>query len=147
MVLSFISITSPKQVFNNIILKERYETVHVVGFYYIVFSLLLLQLILKCSIANVFKYYNLQKQYEMLLDIVTEYNSKGTFLSIQKKKSCAIKFIGLYKLFFISIIQKTEKQSYFKLEVKYSYIKTTLDSNKKIKKVLYKKIFSETSSI
>ena len=52
----------------------------------------------------------------------------------------SIKFIGLYKLFFISIIQKTEKQSYFKLEVKYSYIKTTLDSNKRIKKVLYKKI-------
>jgi hypothetical protein len=49
----------------------------------------------------------------MLLDIVTEYNSKVTFLSIQKNKSCVYKFIGLYKLFiYIYIIQKSEKQSY-----------------------------------
>jgi hypothetical protein len=75
----------------------------------------------------------------MLLYIVTEYNSKGTFLSIQKEKVVSIKFIGLYKLSFISIIQKTKKQSYFKLKVKYSYIKTTLDSNKKIKKYYIKK--------
>jgi hypothetical protein len=77
----------------------------------------------------------------MLLDIVTKYNSKGTVLSIQKKKVVSTKFIGLYKLFFISIIQKTEKQSYFKLEVKYSYIKTTFNSNNRIKKVLFIKNF------
>ena len=61
------------------------------------------------------------------------------FSAFKRKKVVSIKFIGLYKLLFIAIIQKTEKQSYFNLEVKYSYIKTILDSNKRIKKVLYKK--------
>ena len=44
----------------------------------------------------------------MLLDIVTEYNSKVTFLNIQKKKVASIKFLGLYKLSVIFIIQKSE---------------------------------------
>lgn len=43
----------------------------------------------------------------MLLDIVTEYNSKVTFLNIQKKKSCVYKVYRV-KLSVISIIQKSE---------------------------------------
>jgi len=77
----------------------------------------------------------------MLLDIVTEYNSKVHFSAFKRKKVVSIKFIGLYKLFFVAIIQKTEKQSYFKLEVKYSYNKTIFNSNKRIKKVLFIKNF------
>ena len=38
-------------------------------------------------------------------------------------------------------MNKSEKQSYLKLEVKYSYINTTLNSNKRLKKVLFVKNF------
>jgi hypothetical protein len=58
----------------------KYESHVEIGVFYI--KLLLLELILKCSIANVLKYYNIQKQDEMLLDIVPEYHSKITFLNI-----------------------------------------------------------------
>ena len=50
----------------------------------------------------------------MLLDIVTEYNSKVTFLTIQKKKVVSIKFIGLYKLFIYIYYSKIRKTILFK---------------------------------
>jgi len=76
----------------------RYNTITYIAF-------IIKKLFQKCSIATVLKYYILQIQYEMLLDIVTEYNSKVTFLSIKKKKSCVykvyrvIQIIHLYQLF------------------------------------------------
>ena len=76
----------------------------------------------------------------MSLDIVTEYNSKVTFLSIQKKKSSK-KFIGLYKLFIYIYYSKIRKTILFKTGGKYSYINTTLNFNKRIIKVLFIKIF------
>ena len=50
----------------------------------------------------------------MLLDIITEYNSKVTFLTIQKKKVVSIKFIGLYKLFIYIYYSKIRKIILFK---------------------------------
>ena len=50
----------------------------------------------------------------MLLDIVTEYNSKVTFLSIQKKQVVSIKFIGLYKLIIYIYYSKIKKIILFK---------------------------------
>ena len=52
----------------------------------------------------------------------------------KRKKGASIKFIGLYKLFIYIYYSKIRKQSYLKLEVKYSYINTTLNSNKRLKK-------------
>ena len=83
----------------------------------------------------------------MLLYIVTEYNSKGTFLSIQKEKSCVYKVYRVIQIILYIYYSKNKKTILFQTEGKNSYNKTTLDSNKKIKKVLYKKIFLETSSI
>ena len=50
----------------------------------------------------------------MLLDIITEYNSKVTFLNIQKKKSYVYKVIGLYKLFIYIYYSKIRKIILFK---------------------------------
>ena len=78
----------------------------------------------------------------MLLDIVTEYNSKVTFLNIQKKKSCVcIKFIGLYKLFIYIYYSKIRKTILFKAGDKIFLYNTTLNSNKRLKKVLFVKNF------
>jgi hypothetical protein len=69
----------------------------------------------KINLLNVlYQYYNIQKQAEMLLDIVTEYNSKVTFLSIQKKQVVSIKFIALYKLFIYIYYSKIKKIILFK---------------------------------
>ena len=78
----------------------------------------------------------------MLLDIITEYNSKLHFSAFKRKKVVSIKFIGLYKLFIYIYYSKIRKTILFKTGGKYSYIKTTLNSNKRIKKVLFYKIFS-----
>ena len=58
-------------------------------------------------------YYNIQKQYEMLLDIVTEYNSKGTFLSIQKKKSCVYKVYRIIQIILYIYYSKNRKTILF----------------------------------
>ena len=65
----------------------------------------------KCSIATVLKYYIIQIQYEMLLDIVTEYNSKVTFLSIQKKKSCVYKVYRIIQIIHLYLLFKNQKNN------------------------------------
>ena len=77
----------------------------------------------------------------MLLDIVTEYNSKVTFLNIQKKKNCVYKVYRIIQIISYIYYSKIRKQSYLKLEVKYFHINTTLNSNKRLIKVLFVKKF------
>ena len=48
----------------------------------------------------------------MLLDIVTEYNSKVTFLNIQKKKSCVYKVYRIIQIISYIYYSKIRKQSY-----------------------------------
>jgi hypothetical protein len=54
----------------------------------------------------------------MLLDIVTEYNSKVTFFTIQRKKVVSIKFIGLFELFIYIYCSKIRKTILFKTGAK-----------------------------
>ena len=47
----------------------------------------------------------------MLLDIVTEYNSKGTFLSIQKKKRCVYKVYRIIQIILLYLLFKKRKNN------------------------------------
>ena len=49
--------------------------------------------------------------YGMLLDIVTEYNSKVTFLNIQKKKSCVYKVYRIIQLIHLYLLFKNQKNN------------------------------------
>ena len=53
-----------------------------------------------------------------MLLYTTEYNSKGTFFSIQKEKSCVYKVYRIIKIILYIYYSKNRKQSYFKLKVK-----------------------------
>ena len=50
----------------------------------------------------------------MLLDIVTEYNSKVTFLNIQKKKSCVYKVYRIIQIIHLYLYSKIRKTILFK---------------------------------
>ena len=47
----------------------------------------------------------------MLLDIVTEYNSKVTFLNIQKKKNCVYKVYGIIQIIHLYRLFKNQKNN------------------------------------
>ena len=47
----------------------------------------------------------------MLLDIVTEYNSKVTFLSIQKKTSCVYKVYRIIQIIYLYLLFKNKKNN------------------------------------
>ncbi len=54
----------------------------------------------------------------MLLDIVTKYNSKVTFLTIQKKKSCVYKVYRNIRIIIYSYCLKIRKTILFKTGAK-----------------------------
>jgi len=47
----------------------------------------------------------------MLLDIVTEYNSKVTFFTIQKKKICVYKVYRIIRIIHLYLLFKNQKNN------------------------------------